>query len=431
MYYEMRTRRNSMANSSSPSRSLPRSISNVEGRSVPATPLLSRTGPTSTHVRSDVSGGGTGRPWADGPEVTQVLPLQSQEGSSSGSFERGGCPYSSQARRSNSSEALLDRSTFPEEGGPRTGMPSRSGPYKSSEALTDGRLRQVHRVSPERHLNGHVEHGRMRSSVGGRGGGGGGYNEILMDYIWGKQQKMQAQQQQQQQRHQAGVGGNPRPWPDPSCPPPGSMASPHFNGFPPSHFAAGPPPYSPLLLRGKPGEPRRVKVTRTKSCGPFIPLQQHQQDAVLLSAYAEPPHPTSSSASSSTAALYPYPPEPLGPAPRRAPHSRHHPRGLHTQPAQGSGPRGPQRLVPEEHSGADRRCPWQTLGPRPVPPTHTSLPARPPPSPPPAPVLPGRAHLRPAAPVRHLPRASAARQVNGAVTVPGSIPNTDAGPNIE
>lgn len=35
----------------SPSHSIPRSASNVEGRSVPATPLLSRTAPISVHVR--------------------------------------------------------------------------------------------------------------------------------------------------------------------------------------------------------------------------------------------------------------------------------------------------------------------------------------------------------------------------------------------
>ncbi|KAJ8265091.1 hypothetical protein COCON_G00141900 [Conger conger] len=404
IYYEMRTRRNSMASSASPSRSLPRSISNVEGRSVPATPLLSRTAPANVHARSDGSGGVTGH-WTDGPDVPQVLPLQPQEGSSSGSFERAGCPYSARTRRSNSSEALLDRTVFPEEGAPRTGMPSRGGPYKSSEALTDGRLRQVHRVSPERHLNGHAEQGRLRSSVGGRGGAGGGYNEILMDYIWGKQQKMQAQQQQQQQqqqRHQAGVGGNARPWPDGSGPPaPGSVSSPHFNGFPPSqppaHFAAGgPPPYSPLLLRGKPGEPRRVKVTRTKSCGPFIPLQQHQQEALLLSAYSEPPPPLQL-----RQLLHRRPvPLPAGAARPRPPQGpalpQHHPRGPHPQPAQGPGPGGPQRLVPEEHSGPLRRPPGQAPGPRAVPPTHAPLPARPPPPlpPPPAAVISGGALLR-------------------------------------
>lgn len=37
---------------SSPSRSLPRSVSNLEGRSVPATPQLTRNGPIGVHVRS-------------------------------------------------------------------------------------------------------------------------------------------------------------------------------------------------------------------------------------------------------------------------------------------------------------------------------------------------------------------------------------------
>ncbi|CAF96883.1 unnamed protein product, partial [Tetraodon nigroviridis] len=51
IYYEMRTRRNSVTSSVSPAHSLPRSASNVEGRSVPATPLLARTAPMSVHVR--------------------------------------------------------------------------------------------------------------------------------------------------------------------------------------------------------------------------------------------------------------------------------------------------------------------------------------------------------------------------------------------
>ena len=41
----------SLCCSDSPSHSLPRSASNVEGRSVPATPLLARTAPISVHVR--------------------------------------------------------------------------------------------------------------------------------------------------------------------------------------------------------------------------------------------------------------------------------------------------------------------------------------------------------------------------------------------
>ncbi|XP_036416028.1 coiled-coil domain-containing protein 120 [Colossoma macropomum] len=284
IYYEMRTRRNSASSSVSPSHSLPRSASNVEGRSVPATPLLSRNAPISIHMRSDVSSGAVLKSWSDSPDGPQFVRLASLESSSSSS-ERRGCPYSSRARRSNSSEALLDRSNLPESAPPRNGMPSRAGPYKSSESLTDGKLRQMYRGSPERQLGGAKEQqGRMRSSVGGRGSGLG-YNEILMDYIWGKQQKRPVQPQ-----HQQPAG---RIWPDlSSFPVSVSGTSPHYNGFSLSqiHLASAPPPYSPMLLRDQQAEPRRVKVTRTKSCGPFIPLQQHPQDAVLLSAY-EPPHP--------------------------------------------------------------------------------------------------------------------------------------------
>ncbi|KAK9971018.1 hypothetical protein ABG768_026914 [Culter alburnus] len=279
IYYEMKTRRNSVASSASPSHSLPRSMSNLEGRSVPATPLLSRNGITGVHIRSESSSGTAAvKQWSDNPEAPQQVPLQSQEGSSAGSYEQG-------HRRSNSSETLLDRhGTAVEEGGQRLGMPVRNGPYKSSEALMDTTLKQAQRSSPERQVNGHTELARVRSAVGGRGtNGGGGYSEILMDYVWGKQQKMQAQQQQ---RLQVQNSAKTRPWPEgPNAPPP-----PYRNGFPQSQqliLGNGPPAYSPLMLRGKPGEPRRVKVTRTKSCGPFVPLQQHQQESILLSAYTE------------------------------------------------------------------------------------------------------------------------------------------------
>ncbi|XP_037391659.1 coiled-coil domain-containing protein 120 isoform X1 [Pygocentrus nattereri] len=295
IYYEMRARRNSVASSASPSRSLPRSMSNLEGRSVPATPLLTRNGPNGVHIRSESSSSTAGtKQWPDNPEVPQLAPVPTQEGSSPGSYEQNGCTYSTQTRRSNSSEALLDRNTntIMDEGGQRSGLPVRNGPYKSSEALPDGRLKQAQRGSPERQVNGHTELSRVRSVSSGRAvnGSSAGYSEILLDYVWGKQQKMQQAQQQQllQQRLQAQNSIKARAWPEtPSGAPP-----PYMNGFHQSQaliLASGPPAYSPLMLRGKPGEPRRVKVTRTKSCGPFIPLQQHQQETVLISAYAETP----------------------------------------------------------------------------------------------------------------------------------------------
>jgi len=262
-----------------------------------------------------------------------MIPLAPDGSSSSSSGDRRGCPYSSRARRSNSSEALLDRSSLPEDHpppAPRNGMPpSRGGPYKSSEALTDGKLRHIHGLgSPERHGEGGspLDPAKLRLSMGGRGSGGG-YNEMLMDYIWGKQQ-----QQQQQQR---GVPVQPhlyqstgRIWQDmtsprgtattaapPPLPPP---LPPHANGFSHSqvHLPSAAPPYSPMVLRGSQAETRRVKVTRTKSCGPFIPLQQ--QDSALLSAY-EAPHPVSGASTSSNPNLYPYQTELPGPSLNRRP----------------------------------------------------------------------------------------------------------------
>ncbi|XP_014021916.2 coiled-coil domain-containing protein 120 [Salmo salar] len=302
IYYEMRTRRNSVTSSISPSHSLPRSTSNVEGRSVPATPLIARTAPISVHVRSDGSGGIALKQWSGSMDVPHMVPL-TQEGSSS---ERRGCPYSSRARRSNSSEALLDRSSLPEDPGPRNGMPPKGGPYKSSETLTDGKLRHIHLGSPERHLDNSVEQGNMRLSMGGRGeAGGGGYNELLMDYIWGKQQRIQVQHELYQ--------STGRIWQDISSPRSSTAAvPPQANGFSLSqvHLPSAAPPYSPMVIRGSQAEPHRVKVTRTKSCGPFIPLQH---DTILLSAY-ESPHPAPSSTTSSIPNLHPYQTELSGPS---------------------------------------------------------------------------------------------------------------------
>ncbi|AWP03353.1 putative coiled-coil domain-containing protein 120 [Scophthalmus maximus] len=308
IYYEMRTRRNSVTSSVSPTHSLPRSASNVEGRSVPATPLLARTAPISVHVRSDASGGNGLKQWSGSLDVPYMIPL-AQEGSSS---DRRGCPYSSRARRSNSSEALLDRSSLPDDPAPRNGMPPRGGPYKSSETLTDGKLRHIHLGSPERHVDGSVEQAKMRLSMGGRGTGGG-YNELLMDYIWGKQQRVQVQHPLYQ--------STGRIWQDLSSPRSSTAAAPpHANGFSHSqvHLPSAAPPYSPMVLRGSQAELRRVKVTRTKSCGPFIPLQQHPQDAILLSAY-ESPLPASSTTTSSIPNLHPYQTELSGPSFSRRP----------------------------------------------------------------------------------------------------------------
>lgn len=254
-----------------------------------------------------MSGGNGLKQWPGILDVPYMIPL-AQEGSS----DRRSCPYSSRARRSNSSEALLDRSSLPDDPAPRNGMPPRGGPYKSSETLTDGKLRHIHLGSPERHGDGSAEQTKMRLSMGGRGAGGG-YNELLMDYIWGKQQRMHVQHHLYQ--------STGRIWQDLSSPRSSTApVPPHTNGFSHSqvHLPSAAPPYSPMVLRGSQAELRRVKVTRTKSCGPFIPLQQHTQDAILLSAY-ESPLPASGTTTSSIPNLHPYQTELSGPSFSRRP----------------------------------------------------------------------------------------------------------------
>ncbi|KAK5934512.1 hypothetical protein CgunFtcFv8_014906 [Champsocephalus gunnari] len=283
IYYEMRTRRNSVTSSVSPTHSLPRSASNIEGRSVPATPLLARTAPISVHVRSDGSGGNGLKQWSGSLDVPYIIPL-AQEGSSS---DRRGCPYSSRARRSNSSEALLDRSSLPDDPAPRNGMPPRGGPYKSSETLTDGKLRHIHLGQPRET--------RRRQCGSGQ----------------------TAPQRMQHHLYQS----TGRIWQDAPSPRSSTAAvPPHANGFSHSqvNLPSAAPPFSPMVLRGSQAELRRVKVTRTKSCGPFIPLQQHAQDAILLSAY-DSPLPASGTTTSSIPNLHPYQTELSGPSFGRRP----------------------------------------------------------------------------------------------------------------
>ncbi|XP_076596935.1 uncharacterized protein ccdc120a [Chaetodon auriga] len=176
------------------------------------------------------------------------------------------------SRHSNSSDGLLDRINPPEEevGAQQGGLwvsgllgsrgTNTAGALRSSETLTDGRTRTN---------NGLTESGGTGQ---GRGGGrGGGYNEVLLDYVWGKQQQLQRQQSQTNNRQ--------------------PVTSHHqllYNGY-----SSQPPLGAPPTCRGHPSDQRRIKVTRTKSCGPFLPLQQSQTDThnPPLSAIQPDPHP--------------------------------------------------------------------------------------------------------------------------------------------
>ncbi|XP_058499787.1 coiled-coil domain-containing protein 120 isoform X1 [Solea solea] len=157
------------------------------------------------------------------------------------------------ARRSSSSDGLLDHITGLKEDGSMTGV------FRSSEVLMDGRTK----------LNNKFSEGQGRGGGAGRGRGGG-YSEILLDYVWGKQQQLQRQQSQ----------------PNPRQP----ITSQHqllYNGY--SSQTTGAPP----TFHNHHGEQRHVKVTRTKSCGPFLPVQQKQfeNNSPPRSAIQPDPHP--------------------------------------------------------------------------------------------------------------------------------------------
>ncbi|XP_073325685.1 uncharacterized protein [Pagrus major] len=214
----------------------------------------------------------------DHPDALQAhrpLPLppshppdsSSSSGPSDPSAVEGGVRVNG-ARHSHSSDALLDRNNPPEEeGGLQQGglwvnglLGSRgtntAGAFRSSETLTDGRTRTNIALSE----GGGVGRGR-----------GGGYSEVLLDYVWGKQQQLQLQQSQTNNRQ--------------------PITSQHqllYNGFSSQQLPGAPP-----TCRSHPSDQRRIKVTRTKSCGPFLPVQQSQTDThnPPLSAIQPDPHP--------------------------------------------------------------------------------------------------------------------------------------------
>ncbi|XP_034534317.1 FERM domain-containing protein 4B [Notolabrus celidotus] len=175
------------------------------------------------------------------------------------------------ARHSNSSDGLLDRIAPPEEeGGAQqgglwvNGLQGSRGTntgviFRSSETLTDGRPR--------------TSNSEGGGAGRGRGGakGGGGYSEVLLDYVWGKQQQLQRQQSQPSSRQ-----------------PITSHQQLLYNGYSSQQPSVAPPTY-----RSHQGDQRRVKVTRTKSCGPFLPVQQDQTDThnPPLTTIQPDPHP--------------------------------------------------------------------------------------------------------------------------------------------
>ncbi|XP_040550932.1 coiled-coil domain-containing protein 120-like [Gallus gallus] len=102
------SRRNSLASPASPARTLPRSASSFEGRSVPATPVLARS-PHGPPLCRPESSGLPPRPWSGSqdsqlgvPPTGVTSPPQPPPPASSA------LPAPPRTRRSNSSEALID-----------------------------------------------------------------------------------------------------------------------------------------------------------------------------------------------------------------------------------------------------------------------------------------------------------------------------------
>ncbi|XP_004587959.2 coiled-coil domain-containing protein 120 isoform X3 [Ochotona princeps] len=128
LYGDLKSRRNSVASPTSPTRSLPRSASSFEGRSVPATPVLTR---------------------GSGPQLCKPEGLHSRQWSGSQDSQMGfpraepasdrASLFAARTRRSNSSEALLvDRAAGAGAASPPAPLaPSTAGPpvCKSSEVL--------------------------------------------------------------------------------------------------------------------------------------------------------------------------------------------------------------------------------------------------------------------------------------------------------
>ncbi|XP_036596565.1 coiled-coil domain-containing protein 120 isoform X4 [Trichosurus vulpecula] len=128
LYGDLKSRRNSVASPTSPTRTLPRSISSFEGRSVPATPVLAR-GPAPQLCRLE---GLHSRQWSGSQDSQMGFPH------TDGPWERAFL-VSGRTRRSNSSEALLvDRgagiSSFVCARLPPEGPPV-SPPCKSNESI--------------------------------------------------------------------------------------------------------------------------------------------------------------------------------------------------------------------------------------------------------------------------------------------------------
>lgn len=123
LYNEAKDRRNSVASPTSPNRTLPRSVSSFEGRSVPATPVLARNACSGSHQFRSEATALHPRQWS-GSHDSQLGPPSRDTSADRASL------FAARTRRSNSSEALIERAPSED-----PLLPS-GPPFKSTEALT-------------------------------------------------------------------------------------------------------------------------------------------------------------------------------------------------------------------------------------------------------------------------------------------------------
>ncbi|KAM5146820.1 coiled-coil domain-containing protein 120 isoform 1-T1 [Mantella aurantiaca] len=241
LYCELRNRRNSMASTASPTRSFPRSLSSLEGRSVPATPVLSRNACSSSALRSDGSGLSQ-RQWTGSQDSQVGFPSERPH------------THTARSRRSNSSEALIERPPPAE----TQGKPS----FKSSEALSDrpqaGSAPAHHQQRGARSPDPRTPNTSARLP----------YDEILLDYY------MERQQQQQPQQTRGWAESEGQWWVEPDSPwwaePDGSSHYSRRDGYYEGYMG------SPAL-RSRAETQQRRNVTRNKSCGPQLTDVSHFQ----------------------------------------------------------------------------------------------------------------------------------------------------------
>ncbi|KAM4696905.1 coiled-coil domain-containing protein 120 [Rhinophrynus dorsalis] len=234
-YCEIHNRRNSMASAASPTRSFPRSLSSLEGRSVPATPILSRNACSSSALRSEGSGLSQ-RQWT-GSQDSQV-----------GFPSDRSAVHAARSRRSNSSEALIER--------PPPTEPTTKPSFKSTETLSE---RSQPGPAPSQQRGSRSPDPRAPS-----GNSRLPYEEILLDYYMERQQQHARGWAETENSWWVETDGHW--WAEPDGSSHYSRRDGYYDGYP------GSP-----AMRSRAETQQRRNAARTKSCGPQLPDVTHFQ----------------------------------------------------------------------------------------------------------------------------------------------------------